>query len=231
MSRVNYFSIELSILSAVYEAIERLGSLVVRIVLRPLEESCAIYFSSHFERNKNAAIPQKLLDLFSTFLRLLVTLGLVISTFSIPYSPLAVSIYGGKLLVENSGALLLTLYAFYLVVMAVNGIVECFAFSTMDASSIMRHARFLLITSIVHLITNIVLLNMIGAPGFIIANVLHMAIRIGYNWKNIKSLPNTQNLEFTGIIPDFTLIMLLFLSLVITGISGLVSFSAYQLNV
>jgi oligosaccharide translocation protein RFT1 len=82
---------------AVYDAIERLGSLVARIVLRPLEESCALYFSSHFERNKSSVMPQKLVDLFMTFCRTLVTLGLVICVFSIPYSPLAVSIYGGTL--------------------------------------------------------------------------------------------------------------------------------------
>lgn len=134
----------------------------------------------------------------------------------------------GKLLSENKGALLLTLYASYLVVMAVNGIVECFSFSTMNASSIMRHARFLLIASLAHLATNILLLNLLGSPGFILANISHMIIRIAYNWRNIKQLPNAQNLEFSTMIPDFTLIMLLLLSLIITGLSGLVSPQKYH---
>lgn len=81
---------------AVYDAIDRLGSLVVRIILRPLEESCAVYFSSHFKRNQTSILPAKLVDLLMALIRLLLTLGLVIWVFSIPYSKLAVAIYGGR---------------------------------------------------------------------------------------------------------------------------------------
>ncbi|KAI6177896.1 Protein RFT1-like protein [Aphelenchoides bicaudatus] len=207
---------------AVYDAIDRLGSLVTRIVLRPLEESCAVYFSSHFERNRTSIVPPKLLELFKTLCRILITLGLVVCVFSIPYSKLAVTIYGGKLLTENQGALLLSMYSFFLVVMAVNGTVECFAFSTLDASSIMKHARFLLIASVVHLFANIVLLKMIGASGFIVANIAHMLFRIGYNWRDIKRLPNAHMLEFSSVLPDMTFFTLLLVSLVITGLSGLI---------
>jgi hypothetical protein len=116
------------------------------------------------------------------------------------------------------------MYAFYLIVAAISGIVECFVFSTMSASLIMKHARFLLISSVFHLICNIVLLKWIGASGFILANIIHMVVRITYNWRDIKQLPNAQTLDFWSVLPDMTFFTLLLVSLMITGLSGLVSY-------
>jgi hypothetical protein len=108
--------------------------------------------------------------------------------------------------------------------MAINGIVECFAFASMNASSIFSHGKFLLVTSIAHLFTNVVLMKLIGAPGFIVANIFNMILRIYYNWSYIKRIAKSDRLNFFDMIPDSTLFILLLVSLVITGLSGLVSF-------
>ncbi|KAI6206808.1 hypothetical protein M3Y94_00956100 [Aphelenchoides besseyi] len=207
---------------AVYDAVERLGSLVARIALRPLEESCAVYFASHFGRTSQVTVPVRLAQLFMAFCRCLITLGTVIAVFSIPYSSLVVSIYGGSLLTNNNGALLLSMYTFYLLVMAVNGIVECFAFASMNSKAIFNHGKFLLVTSIGHLLTNVLLLYLCGAPGFIIANVLNMILRIGYNWRYIKTLKNTERLEFLDVLPDFSFIVSLLAALFVMLLSGLI---------
>lgn len=89
---------------------------------------------------------------FSIVLHVACVTGLVVSIFGVPYSPLAVFIYGGHLLYDNggtpiayvlllrrvefkvyvSGGTLLSLYCVYLSVLAVNGITECFAMATMS---------------------------------------------------------------------------------------------------
>jgi oligosaccharide translocation protein RFT1 len=115
------------------------------------------------------------------------------------------------------------MYAFYLIVAAISGIVECFVFATMNASLIMKHAHFLLVSSGFHLLTNILLLKLIGTSGFILANIIHMTVRIVYNWRHIKRLPNAHALDFWFAFPDMTFFTLLLVSFVITGLSGLVS--------
>lgn len=95
---------------------------------------------------------------FSITLHVASVIGLVVSVFGIPYSPLAVFLYGGHLLYDNGGehwmterrydltesyyshlgAVLLSLYCVYLSIMAVNGITECFAMASMSNAQV-RH--------------------------------------------------------------------------------------------
>ncbi|VDO62395.1 unnamed protein product [Heligmosomoides polygyrus] len=122
---------------AVYDAVEKVGSLVARIVLAPLEEMCFAYFSNTFNQNskvfnKSTDTHESLVQNFSIVLHVACVTGLVVSIFGVPYSPLAVFIYGGHLLYDNGGGTLLSLYCVYLSVLAVNGITECFAMATMS---------------------------------------------------------------------------------------------------
>ncbi|PIO65101.1 hypothetical protein TELCIR_13244 [Teladorsagia circumcincta] len=73
---------------------------------------------------------------FSIVLHVACVAGVVVSVFGIPYSPLAVYLYGGHLLYDNGGAVLLSLYCIYLSILAVNGITECFAMATMSNSEV-----------------------------------------------------------------------------------------------
>ncbi|KAI6238154.1 RFT1 domain containing protein [Aphelenchoides fujianensis] len=207
---------------AVYDTVDKLGSLVVRIVLRPLEESCALHFAGHFDRSATPAVPERLGQQFLAICRWLITLGTVIAIFSIPYSSIVVQIYGGSLLSENKGGLLLSMYTFNLLVMAINGIVECFAFASMNNAAIFAHGKFLLVASAAHLATNILLLRLMGAPGFIVANILNVVLRIVYNWRYIKSLRNTQKLHFVEVLPDFTFVGSLLVALLVMGLSGVI---------
>lgn len=116
------------------------------------------------------------------------------------------------------------MYTFNLLVMAINGIVECFAFASMNNAAIFAHGKFLLVASIAHLATNILLLRLMGAPGFIVANIMNVLLRIVYNWRYIKSLRNTHKLNFAEVLPDFTFLGALLLALLVMGLSGVVSF-------
>ncbi|KAH7729549.1 RFT1 protein [Aphelenchoides avenae] len=205
---------------AVYDAVERLGSLVARTILAPLEESAAIFFSSHLRRsNPEKEVSPKVLVTFTGLLRVVVNLGLVACVFGIPYSEIVVRLYGGSLLADNGGGQMLSLYAFYLLCMAVNGITECFAFASMDRSQIFSHGAFLLVTALAHLLLNVVLCSLFGASGFIVANALNMVTRIAYSWRHIGQRMGPQQPSLWQFMPSFTLGVMLAFALFATRIS------------
>ncbi|EPB77109.1 Rft protein [Ancylostoma ceylanicum] len=93
---------------AVYDAVEKVGSLVARIVLTPLEEMCFAYFSNAINKNsemftKSTESHDSLVENFSITLHVASVIGIVVSVFGVPYSPLAVFLYGGHLLYDNGG--------------------------------------------------------------------------------------------------------------------------------
>lgn len=88
---------------------------MTRLVLTPLEESAAIYFSSNIRHHTNTpassvseggglgTIPKKAITTFISLLRLIIVLGLIVCIFGFPYSKTVVQIYGGDVLTENEG--------------------------------------------------------------------------------------------------------------------------------
>ncbi|KAK6750346.1 hypothetical protein RB195_002365 [Necator americanus] len=206
---------------AVYDAVEKLGSLVARIVLTPLEEMCFAYFSNAINKNtkvfsKSTESYDSMLENFSITLHVASVIGLVVSVFGIPYSPLAVFIYGGHLLYDNGGAFLLSLYCVYLSVMAVNGITECFAMASMNNAEIFSHGGFLLLSAPFHLLLSFALCSYLNASGFILANTVNMLFRIGYSWRHIGYFLGERIPSISSILPTFSTIVFLLFALMAT---------------
>lgn len=102
-----------------YESIDRLGSLVVRIVLAPLEESAALHFESQipraspctdaYSKNQSPSVaedskaPIPVIEEFITIVHLISIVGLVVATFAPPYSSILLTLYGGKVLADSEG--------------------------------------------------------------------------------------------------------------------------------
>lgn len=107
--------------SAVYEAVERLASLVARIILTPMEESAAIYYSSNMRQSSvNKDVPKKILSNFVALLRLIIVLGIVVCVFGIPYSKIVVQFYGAELLSENDGKFFQLLFDLLYILLSVS---------------------------------------------------------------------------------------------------------------
>uniref|UniRef100_A0A158Q849 Protein RFT1 homolog n=1 Tax=Elaeophora elaphi TaxID=1147741 RepID=A0A158Q849_9BILA len=126
---------------AVFDAVDKLGSLVARVIFAPLEHSAYLYFSTCLRRSTSAedrieSDVKKGVNAMNSLLHIVIVVGTVIFVFAIPYSPLAVKVYGGAILVNNEGANILRLYCFYIIVIAINGITECFAMATMNEGEI-----------------------------------------------------------------------------------------------
>uniref|UniRef100_A0A1I7TDU9 Protein RFT1 homolog n=1 Tax=Caenorhabditis tropicalis TaxID=1561998 RepID=A0A1I7TDU9_9PELO len=212
---------------AVYDAVERLGSIVVRTVLSPIDENCNAYFSNTIRKesgvfNRNTDNHDELIKNLTTILHVVGVIGFVACVFGIPYSSTAIGVYGGSLLSDNGGALLLSLYSGYILVTAINGITEGFAMASMNNYEIYTHGKFLFVTSALHLFINYVLCVYINSAGFIVANIINMTIRIIYNWRRIKEYLGERTPSFTTVFPTFATSMFLGASLFATSFSYLI---------
>lgn len=71
-------------------------------------------------------------------LRFVILVALTILSFGFPYSFLALDVYGGSLLSGGEGPGLLRWYCVYVLVLAVNGVTECFVFAAMSQTQVDR---------------------------------------------------------------------------------------------
>ncbi|VDM76971.1 unnamed protein product [Strongylus vulgaris] len=101
------------------EALSAVATLFTHSILKQLMTDGSAYVMTFTE-----LLSLKSQENFATTLHVASVVGIVVTVFGVPYSPLAVFLYGGHLLYDNGGAVLLSLYCVYLSVMAVNGITE-----------------------------------------------------------------------------------------------------------
>ncbi|VDO29055.1 unnamed protein product [Onchocerca flexuosa] len=171
---------------AVFDAVDKLGSLVARIIFAPLEHSAYLYFSSCLRRTTSAKDQTEIdvkkgISAMNSLLHIVTVVGTVIFIFAISYSPLAIKIYGGSLLINNAdNANILRLYCFYIIIIAINGIAECFAMATMDEEELLSHGWFLFLSSPIQIFLSSAFSYAIGAYGLILANIISMLMRIAY---------------------------------------------------
>ena len=71
-------------------------------------------------------------------LRFVLLAALTILSFGYGYSHLALDLYGGRLLSSGAGPSLLRWYCLYVLLLAVNGVTECFFFAAMSQREVDR---------------------------------------------------------------------------------------------
>ncbi|XP_012494000.1 PREDICTED: protein RFT1 homolog [Propithecus coquereli] len=167
----------------VYDIVNNLGSLVARLIFQPIEESFYIFFAKVLEREKHATL-QKQEDVavaaavLESLLKLALLAGLTITVFGFAYSQLALDIYGGAMLSSGSGPVLLRSYCLYVLLLAINGVTECFTFAAMSKEEVDRYNVMMLGLSSSFLVVSCILTRWCGSVGFILANCFNMGIRI-----------------------------------------------------
>uniref|UniRef100_A0A674MZI3 Protein RFT1 homolog n=1 Tax=Takifugu rubripes TaxID=31033 RepID=A0A674MZI3_TAKRU len=167
----------------VYDIINNLGSMVARFIFLPIEESFYIFFAKVLERGcdvrrqkqEEVAMAAEVLE---CLLKLVLVIGLVIAVFGYAFSHLALDIYGGSLLSSGAGPGLLRCYSGYVLLLAINGVTECFVFAAMSQEEVDKYNLVMLALSVSFLFLSYVLTWWAGAVGFILANCLNMGFRI-----------------------------------------------------
>lgn len=209
----------------IYDVVNNLGSMAARFIFLPIEESGYLFFSQllkrgeTFGRQKPDSI-KLAVDVLSCLLKFVILIGSVILVFGIPYSYLALDLYGGAVLSSGSGPYLLQWYCLYVLIIAVNGTTECFVFSTMSMTQVDQYNRFMVAFSVIFLLSSLVLTRYLGSVGFILANCLNMAARITHSVYYIEQyFKDSPYRPLHSIFPSPYVIVSLVASLAITHTS------------
>ncbi|XP_066452379.1 man(5)GlcNAc(2)-PP-dolichol translocation protein RFT1 [Eleutherodactylus coqui] len=175
----------------VYDIVNNLGSLVARFIFLPIEESFYVYFSKVLERGKDVKSQRReeiaaASEVLESLLKLVTVIGLLIIAFGYAYSQLALDIYGGSLLSAGSGPVLLRFYCLYVLLLAINGVTECFTFASMSKENVDRFNYIMLGLSLSFLCLSYYMTIWLGSVGFILANCFNMGLRISHSLHYIR---------------------------------------------
>ncbi|KAE8298633.1 Protein RFT1-like protein [Larimichthys crocea] len=209
----------------VYDIVNNLGSMVARFIFLPIEESFYIFFAKVLERGRNVKSQKQddvaiAAEVLECLLKLVLVVGLIITVFGYAYSHLALDIYGGSLLSSGAGPSLLRCYSCYVLLLAVNGVTECFVFAAMSQEEVDKYNLVMLALSLSFLILSYMLTWWSGAVGFILANCLNMGLRILHSLLYIQHyFQHSQWKPLRGLLPSPLLLLALAVSGVVTALS------------
>ncbi|XP_049951989.1 protein RFT1 homolog [Schistocerca serialis cubense] len=191
----------------VYDIVNNLGSLAARFIFRPIEEAAYFYFSQTVEREvpmkdqKKEDVDESAMVL-KQLLSGLMSLGLVVVIFGQSYSKLLLLLYGGEKLTMYPGPLLMQTHCVSILLLAINGITECYAMATMTAIQIDRYNYFMILLSFAFLLISWGLTKLLGGVGFILANCCNMTARIVHNSTFIhRRFSGTSYSPLKGLMP------------------------------
>uniref|UniRef100_A0A3Q4GIF0 Protein RFT1 homolog n=1 Tax=Neolamprologus brichardi TaxID=32507 RepID=A0A3Q4GIF0_NEOBR len=209
----------------VYDIVNNLGSMVARFIFLPIEESFYIFFAKVLERGRDVKSQKQeevaiVAEVLECLLKLVLVIGLIITVFGYAYSHLALDIYGGSLLSSGSGPSLLQCYSCYVLLLAVNGVTECFVFAVMSQEEVDKYNFIMLALSVSFLFLSYVLTGWAGSVGFILANCLNMGLRILHSLLYIHryfQLSRWKPLQ--GLLPSPPILLALAVSAVVTTVS------------
>ncbi|KAJ8408147.1 hypothetical protein AAFF_G00263750 [Aldrovandia affinis] len=209
----------------VYDIVNNLGSMVARFIFLPIEESFYVFFAKVLERGREVRYQRQeevatAAEVLTCLLKFVLVIGLIITVFGYAYSYLALDIYGGDMLSSGTGPILLRWYSGYVLLLAVNGVTECFTFAAMSKEEVDRYNVVMLALSVSFLFLSYCLTWWHGSVGFILANCLSMALRIGHSLLFIhRYFLRSPWAPLRGLLPSPALLLALALSAALTALS------------
>ncbi|KAI3464774.1 hypothetical protein Pfo_021437 [Paulownia fortunei] len=189
---------------AVYGVVDKLGSLVVRLIFLPFEESSYATFArsasgDYKEKKKNLARS------LTNALKLVLLIGLVVIAFGPSYSYSLIRLLYGRKWSDGEASTALQCYCLYVIVLAMNGTSEAFLHAVATENQLKQSNDSLLVFSLIYLVLNVLLIRSAGAIGLILANSLNMIFRIVYSAifirKYFKVSQESSSFSFRGCLP------------------------------
>ncbi|KAL8126234.1 uncharacterized protein LOC141720785 isoform X1 [Apium graveolens] len=195
---------------AVYGLVDKLGSLVVRLVFLPFEESSYTTFARS-AAGEHAQKRTKLGKCLIDALKLVLLIGLIVMAFGPSFSYCLIRLLYGQKWSDGEASKALQLYCLYIVLLAMNGTSEAFLHAVATENQLKRSNDSLLIFSLVYLVLNVLLIRSAGAIGLILANSLNMLFRIIYSAVFIrKYFQDTSSFSFRKCLPSGWIILPVF---------------------
>ena len=209
----------------IYSVVHNLGSMAARFIFKPLEESFAVYFTKSLPRGSDSStIPEKQLlsskDILIKLFRFVVLIGIIFAIYSQGYSRLLLHLYGGKMLSDSEAPFLLKCYSIYVLLLALNGIAECFCFSVMGQQQLQRYNRYMIGYSIAYVVLAVLCTEYLGVLGVLLANCVNMIARVLYSFLFIEKYFNKYGTVFVKIIPSPLVMLSFFATWLITSLSS-----------
>lgn len=172
---------------AVYGIVDKLGSLVVRLVFLPFEESSYATFARFASAGQHSHDSTKLARALVDAVKLVLLIGLVVMAFGPSYSYALIRVLYGSKWSDGEASTALRYYCFYVIVLAMNGTSEAFLHAVATEEQLKRSNNFLILFSGISILLNFFLIRSAGAVGLIAANSLNMLLRIIYSAVFIKN--------------------------------------------
>ncbi|KAK3864782.1 hypothetical protein Pcinc_029562 [Petrolisthes cinctipes] len=228
---MNFFPLISLAQQGVYQIVNNLGSLAVRLVFRSIEAAAYKYFAQMVDRGKplNEQDQRRISEVvkfFSSLLQSLMCISIIIVTFGWSYSNLVLWLYGGMQLSQGIGTQLMRAQSFYIVFLAVNGITEAYTFAAMDERQLSRYNYALAVFSVAYIGAALIFTYIFGAVGFILANCSNMGLRITYSlWFIKKQFEKSQWQPLASLFIQPRHFLVLGMVWVITAVSEVVLYS------
>uniref|UniRef100_A0A672YVZ3 Protein RFT1 homolog n=1 Tax=Sphaeramia orbicularis TaxID=375764 RepID=A0A672YVZ3_9TELE len=188
-------------------------------------ESFYVFFAKVLERGRDVESQKRdevaiAAEVLECLLKLVLVIGLIITVFGYAFSHLALDMYGGSLLSSGAGPALLRSYSCYVLLLAVNGVTECFVFAVMSQKEVDKYNLVMLGLSVSFLFLSYVLTWWAGGVGFIMANCLNMGLRILHSLLYIhRYFRSSQWRPLRGLLPSALTLLALVVSAVVTALS------------
>ncbi|XP_056164312.1 uncharacterized protein LOC115673181 isoform X2 [Syzygium oleosum] len=170
---------------AVYGLVDKLGSLVVRLVFLPFEESSYTAFARSAS-GQSSDRSRKIGRSLTEALKLVMLIGLIFIAFGPSYSYSLIRLLYGQKWSDGEAPTVLRYYCIYIFFLAMNGTSEAFLHAVADENQLKHSNDMLLVFSSIYVMLNIMLIKSTGAVGLLMANSLNMLLRIIYSATFIK---------------------------------------------
>ncbi|CAH9057547.1 unnamed protein product [Cuscuta epithymum] len=186
---------------SVYGLVDKLGSPVVRLIFLPFEESSYATFArpaSGDQERKKEKLGRSLTDA----LKLVLLIGLVVIAFGPSYSYSLIRLLYGRKWSDGEATKVLQCYCLYVIVLATSGTSEAFLQAVATKKELKRSNGSLFAFPLIYVIINVLLIRSAGAVGLILANSLHMILRIVYSAVFIKKyFKESSSFAFRACMP------------------------------
>ncbi|KAJ8100324.1 Rft protein-domain-containing protein [Lipomyces tetrasporus] len=166
----------------VYALAANYGSLIARLVFLPIEEAVRALFAKLLAPPLSAKNFRFSSDTLTSILRVYTLISILSSLFGPPIAPFLLSLVAGSRWASSStsASAVLSAYAYYVPLLAFNGVLEAFVQSVATPFQVREQSFVMLGFSVVFAIAGYVFMRVLrlGATGLVYANMVNLGLRI-----------------------------------------------------